>query len=73
MNEHSLDFRNLYCPEPIIQLNKIINEFEDQSTIKVLASDPAFYEEIKAWCSAKGHQLIQITDDLHIEATIIKA
>ena len=73
MQEHNLDFRNLYCPEPIIQLNKMINDIDFQTTIKILANNPAFYEEIKAWCKIKGHEFIQITHDFHIEVTMIKS
>lgn len=71
MKEHKLDYRNLYCPEPIILLNKKIQEISAQETIRILATDPAFHEEITAWCQQKGHHLIKLRKSFEIEAIIL--
>ena len=53
-----LDCRGLKCPMPIFRLNKEVTG-SNVEVIDVLADDPAFPADLKAWCQAKGFELVK--------------
>ncbi len=52
----SLDFRGLKCPMPIVQLNKQVRG-SSGSVFRVVADDPAFPADLKAWCEVHGFKV----------------
>ncbi len=48
----------LCCPGPLMTVKGTIDEMKEGETLKVTASDPGFYEDIKSWCDTTGNNLI---------------
>jgi peroxiredoxin family protein/TusA-related sulfurtransferase len=68
-----LDACGLCCPGPLIQVKERIDRLEDSSTLEVTATDPGFYEDIRAWCEMTGNELVNIQKEAGtIRATIRK-
>ncbi len=57
----TLDARGLSCPGPLMKVKASIDEMEAGQILKVLASDPGFYEDIKAWCKRTNCELVDLT------------
>ncbi len=57
----TLDARGLSCPGPLMKLKLAIDEMEEGKILKVLASDPGFYEDIKQWCKRTGCELLDLS------------
>ncbi|PWW00884.1 NADPH-dependent 2,4-dienoyl-CoA reductase/sulfur reductase-like enzyme [Paenibacillus cellulosilyticus] len=55
-----LDACGLCCPGPLIQVKERIDRLTDGSTLEVSATDPGFYEDIRAWCEMTGNELVNI-------------
>ncbi|OMD41199.1 FAD-dependent oxidoreductase [Paenibacillus sp. RS8] len=56
-----LDACGLCCPGPLIQVKMSMDPLMDGQILKVTASDPGFYEDIKAWARMSKHTLLQLT------------
>ncbi|MEK5439668.1 MULTISPECIES: FAD-dependent oxidoreductase [Paenibacillus] len=56
-----LDACGLCCPGPLIQVKMSMDPLLDGQVLKVTASDPGFYEDIKAWARMSKHTLFQLT------------
>ncbi len=57
-----LDCRGLSCPMPIVKLSRAVRE-EDSRWFEVVADDPAFPADIKAWCNQAGAKLHTLTEE----------
>lgn len=68
----ALDACGLSCPGPLMKVRDNINEINIGDTLEVKASDPGFYEDIKAWCKRTNNELVQISRDKGISTAIIK-
>jgi len=63
----------LSCPGPIVEVNKKMTGLKAGDILEVLATDPGFVNDIKAWCSRTGHTLLSVgKDGLSFKATIAK-
>ncbi|MDD3225067.1 MAG: CoA-disulfide reductase [Clostridium sp.] len=58
-----LDACGLCCPGPLMQVKASMDNLEDGKILKVTASDPGFYEDIKAWCKRTNNELLNLTKD----------
>ena len=70
--DKSLDACGLCCPGPLIQVKANIDELNDGQILKVTASDPGFYEDIKAWCSKTNNELVDLRKDKGMIYAFIK-
>lgn len=61
--DSALDACGLCCPGPLMQVKASIDELNDGQILKVTASDPGFYEDIKSWCKRTGNELMELTKD----------
>jgi len=64
-----LDSRDVSCPLPIIQTAQAMAGLSSGQTLLVMASDPGFEPDIKAWSSRTGNPLISSErrgGDLHV-------
>lgn len=59
--DQSLDACGLCCPGPLMQVKSAMHELDDEQILKVTASDPGFYEDIKAWCKRTNNELVDLT------------
>ncbi len=68
-----VDARALQCPGPILQLRAEIDKMAEGETVKIMAADPGFPADVKAWCENTGHRLVELVPvDGHCEAIIEK-
>ncbi|MBV7274128.1 CoA-disulfide reductase [Clostridium sp. PL3] len=61
--DKSLDACGLCCPGPLMQVKASIDDLTDGQVLKVTASDPGFYEDIKAWCQRTNNELVNLSKD----------
>jgi tRNA 2-thiouridine synthesizing protein A len=64
-----LDSRDVSCPLPIIQTAGAIAGLSSGQTLLVMASDPGFEPDIKAWSSRTGNTLLSSErrgNELHV-------
>ncbi|MFK8048002.1 MAG: sulfurtransferase TusA [Halioglobus sp.] len=57
--EHFLDARGLYCPEPVMLLHNIFRDIEVGDEVKVVATDPSTQRDIPKFCNFLGHELLE--------------
>lgn len=61
--DKSLNACGLCCPGPLMQVNTSVQELQEGQILKVTASDPGFYEDVKAWCERTDNELISREKD----------
>jgi tRNA 2-thiouridine synthesizing protein A len=54
----TLDAKGLMCPMPIVQLAKKMKELKSGQILELLADDVGAKEDVPAWCSRTGNQLV---------------
>jgi tRNA 2-thiouridine synthesizing protein A len=54
----TLDARGLMCPMPIVHLAKKVKEMKSGQVLELLADDVGAKEDVPAWCSRTGNQLV---------------
>lgn len=59
--DKALDACGLCCPGPLMQVKASMNDLRDGQILKVSASDPGFYEDIKAWCKRTNNELVDLS------------
>ena len=59
--DKTLDACGLCCPGPLMQVKASMDDLKDGQILKVTASDPGFYEDIKAWCKRTNSELVDIS------------
>lgn len=55
-----LDTCGLCCPGPLMQVKNCIDDMAVGEVLKITASDPGFYEDIKAWCQRTNNELVEL-------------
>ena len=68
----TLDARALMCPMPIVQLAKKVKELKSGQVLELLADDIGAKEDVPAWCSRTGHQLVGTEEEGKILKFYIK-
>ncbi|WP_336757933.1 FAD-dependent oxidoreductase [Paenibacillus sp. USHLN196] len=58
--DHELNVCGLSCPGPLIQVKQKMDQLSDGENLRVKASDPGFYEDVKAWATMSGSTLLQL-------------
>jgi CoA-disulfide reductase len=58
--DRSLDACGLCCPGPLMQVKSCVDDMKSGEVLKVTASDPGFYEDIKAWTKRTNNELVDI-------------
>ena len=54
----TVDARNLSCPQPVLRSKKILKELKIGQVLEILATDPGSKNDIPAWASATGQELL---------------
>jgi CoA-disulfide reductase len=70
--DKSLDACGLCCPGPLMQVKAAMDDLMEGQILKVTASDPGFYEDIKAWCKRTNSQLLDLKKDKSNITALIK-
>lgn len=61
--DKTLDACGLCCPGPLMQVKSAVDAMSNGQILKVTASDPGFYEDIKAWCKRTNNGLVDLKKD----------
>lgn len=56
--ERVVDQRGRRCPLPVIELARRISEVPVGEVIRLITDDPAAATDVPAWCSMRGHTLV---------------
>ncbi len=54
----SLNACGLQCPGPIMKVYQSMENMKEGEVLEILASDPGFTKDIKAWCDKTGNSLL---------------
>ncbi len=55
-----VDTRGLKCPVPVVRMNGEVRDVPAGEDLHVIADDPAFPPDVKAWCRRTGHELVSL-------------
>ncbi len=55
-----IDARGRSCPMPIVELARAAKQCAAGEHLEILATDPAFPEDVKAWCRKMSYQLVSL-------------
>ncbi|MEZ5669526.1 MAG: sulfurtransferase TusA family protein [Alphaproteobacteria bacterium] len=56
--DHILDTSGLKCPLPVLKARKTLADMAGGAVIRVIATDPGAPEDLRHFCDAAGHRLI---------------
>ena len=60
MDEVELDATGMRCPMPIIEAARALRPLSIGDRLQIIATDPAFERDLRAFCEAAGHVLVSI-------------
>jgi TusA-related sulfurtransferase len=58
-----IDAVGLFCPIPVVKLKQGLDQLKSKEIVEVLADDPGFAEDVKAWCEETGNRLLSLLPD----------
>ncbi len=61
--DRTLDAVGLFCPMPLAQTRREIDEMESGQVLEVLADDPAAYHDLREWAERHGHNVLELSKD----------
>jgi len=61
--DETLDAKGLMCPMPIVKLAKKIKEMQVGKVLELIADDPGAKEDVPAWCSRTGNELVEMKQE----------
>ena len=64
-----IDARGMKCPRPIIELALAQRMLAAADEISIMSDDPAFENDVQAWCDATNCELLEVRK----QGTIISA
>lgn len=67
-----LDACGLQCPGPIMKTYNAIKSMNYGEVLQIKATDPAFQEDIKAWCERTGNRMLSIKFENNVFTALIK-
>ncbi|MFQ6608573.1 MAG: sulfurtransferase TusA family protein [Fidelibacterota bacterium] len=56
--DHYLDCKGLNCPLPVLKTKKTIDNMNSSEILKMVATDPGSVNDIRAFTSRTGHELL---------------
>lgn len=61
--DDTLDCIGLYCPMPIYNTAKKLEELKPGQVLEVLADDEGIKEDMPAWCKTTGNELVGLEEE----------
>ena len=61
--DQELDCRGLNCPLPILKTKKAMDGMSSGEVLKMTSTDPGSQNDITAWVSRTGNELLSAGDD----------
>ncbi len=72
MADVTLDCKGLNCPMPIVKVGKAMKKMSAGQSIEIVADDPAFEADLRAWVRRMGHDLSSFEDGSVKKALLVK-
>ncbi|MGD1061209.1 MAG: sulfurtransferase TusA family protein [Methanomassiliicoccales archaeon] len=70
--DESLDCKGLMCPMPIVRLAKKMKEMQVGKVLELVVDDPGSKEDVPAWCSRTGNELLGMKQEGNVFFFYIK-
>jgi tRNA 2-thiouridine synthesizing protein A len=70
--DESLDCKGLMCPMPIVKLAKKMKELKVGQVLELVVDDPGSKEDVPAWCSRTGNELLGMEEEGNVLLFYIK-
>ncbi|MBF0208791.1 MAG: FAD-dependent oxidoreductase, partial [Oligoflexia bacterium] len=67
-----LDLSGMQCPGPIVKLRAKLDQSANGERLKVIATDPGFARDIRAFCNSTGNTLLSLKQDNNIITAIVE-
>jgi len=67
-----VDARGMACPGPISMLVRAYRKARNGDIIEVLATDPGFEPDVKAWVERTGNRLVELTREGDVIRAVIE-
>ncbi len=58
--DQALDAGGLCCPGPLLKVGSFMEDMKEGQILKVAATDPGFFEDIRAWCRRTNNELLDL-------------
>lgn len=58
--DQKIDASGLQCPGPIMQVYQTLEKMKEDQILEVTVTDPAFANDVTAWCQTTGNHLMAI-------------
>lgn len=58
-----LDAKGLACPMPIVKTKKAMNDLESGQVLEIHTTDKGAKNDLAAWASSGGHELLKHEED----------
>ncbi len=71
-SDEVLDCVGLYCPVPIFEARKKINEMEKGQILKMMADDPGSKPDMESWARSTGNKLLKVDKEDEVFTFYIK-
>lgn len=55
-----IDARGRSCPMPIVELARAAKQCAAGERLEIVATDPAFPEDVRAWCRKMSYELVSL-------------
>ncbi|AKG90673.1 putative redox protein, regulator of disulfide bond formation [Geoglobus ahangari] len=59
----SVDCIGMFCPTPLFEARKAVEEVEVGEIVEVLADDPSAKKDIPEWAERAGHEVVDVKED----------
>jgi TusA-related sulfurtransferase len=68
----TLDCVGLYCPVPIFETRKKMDDLEKGQVLKMMADDPGSKPDMESWSKSTGNELLKVDEEDGIFTFYIK-
>lgn len=58
-----VDACGLQCPGPVLKLKQSMDQLAAGEAVRITASDPGFYKDVKAWANVTGNELVELVQE----------
>lgn len=67
-----VDACGLQCPGPVLKLKNSMDAIPTGASIRIKASDPGFFKDVKSWANLTGNQVMELTQSGSEITAVIK-
>jgi len=68
----TVDARGMACPGPITKLVRAYRKARPGDEIVVLATDPGFKPDVRAWVERTGNELVELSEEDGVIRAVIR-